>query len=134
MCVYIAALGEMAVIGVYVDDFVVACMSDERLKQIKKDLCRRFAVKDLGELHHFLGIRVARNDEGGDIWVGQPLCTERVLGKLGMQNKGPVGTSLDVSRKLTKAVDGEALFDWSECQSVVSCLLYLSASAIPDIH
>lgn len=52
-CVYIAAVGEMAVIGVgemavigvYVDDIVVACKSDEQLKQIKGDICRRFAVR-----------------------------------------------------------------------------------------
>ena len=29
-CIYIAALGEVAVVGVYVDDIVVACKSDER--------------------------------------------------------------------------------------------------------
>ena len=38
----------MAVIGVYMDDIVVACKSDEQLKQIKEDLCRRFTIKDLG--------------------------------------------------------------------------------------
>ena len=35
-CVYIAAWGVMVVIGVYVDDIVVACKSDEQLKQIKR--------------------------------------------------------------------------------------------------
>ena len=47
-CVYISAFGEMAVIGVNVDDFVVACKSADRLKQVKQDICRRFVVKGLG--------------------------------------------------------------------------------------
>ena len=58
-CVYISALGkELAVVGVYVDDIVVACQSDEQLVRIYKDICQKFAMKDLGKLHHFLGIRV----------------------------------------------------------------------------
>jgi len=33
-------MGEMVVIGVYVDDIVVACSkSNEQLKQIKGDIC-----------------------------------------------------------------------------------------------
>ncbi len=39
-CVYVAAVGEMAVIGVYVDDniIVVACKNDQCLKEVKCDL------------------------------------------------------------------------------------------------
>ena len=55
-CVYIAAVGKMAVVGVYVDDIVVACKSEAKLKKFKQDLCRRFDVKDLGRLHYFLGM------------------------------------------------------------------------------
>ncbi len=54
---YIAALDEMAVIGIYVDDIVIAC---ERL--IKREICRKFAVKDLGKLHHFLGMKIVQDD------------------------------------------------------------------------
>jgi len=45
-CVYIAALGEMAVIGVYVDDIVVACKSEKRMEEVKRALYRKFEVKD----------------------------------------------------------------------------------------
>ena len=30
--------------GVYVDDIVIACKSDMRLKEIKQDLCKKFNV------------------------------------------------------------------------------------------
>ena len=38
-CVYLSALGkELAVVGVYVDDIVVECQSDEQLVRIKRDI------------------------------------------------------------------------------------------------
>ena len=127
---YIAALGEMTVVGVYVDDIVVACKSDERLKQIKSCLCRRFSVNVLGKLHHFLGIRVIQDDV---IWIGQPVNVDTLLNKLRMQDAKSVSTPVDTSIKLTKAVDGEELFDQDIYQSAVGCLLYLSRSTRPDI-
>ncbi len=127
---YIAALGEMAVVGVYVDDIVVVCKSDERLKQIKSCLCRKFSVKDLGKLHHFLGIRVIQDDM---IWIGQPVYVDNLLNKLGMQDAKSVSTPVDTSIRLTKAVDEEEMFDQNIYQSAVGCLLYLSTSTRPDI-
>jgi len=50
-----------------------------------------------------------------------------------MQDAKTVSTPIDISQKLTKVVDGEALFDQSEYQSTVCCLLYLSTSTRPDI-
>ena len=69
-CIYIAAVDEMAVMGVYVDDIVITCKSDMRLKQIKQDLCKKFTVKDLGILRYFLGMKIIQDDATGDIWVG----------------------------------------------------------------
>ena len=46
----------MALVAVYVDDIVVACKSEVKMKEFKQSLCRKFDVKDLGKLHHFSGI------------------------------------------------------------------------------
>ena len=62
--IYIAAVDEMAVMGVYVDDIVIAYKSDMRLKQIKQDLCKKFNVKDL---RYFLGMKIIQNDATDDI-------------------------------------------------------------------
>lgn len=89
---YIAAVGEVAVVGVYVDDIVVACRSEARLKEFKQDLCRKFDVKDLGELHHFLGMKVAQDEVSGDVWVGQPAYVGKVLERFGMEEAKSVAT------------------------------------------
>ena len=132
-CVYITAGEEMAVIGVYVDDIVIACKSDERLEQIKQDICQTFDVKDLGKLHHFLGMKIVQNDATGDVWMGQPAYIERVLKKYGMQNAKSVSTPVDLGTKLAKFADGDQIFDHSVYQSAVGSLLYLSTGTRPDI-
>jgi histone deacetylase 1/2 len=43
---------------IYVDDIIVANSSDAATKALLKDLQADFALKDLGELHYFLGIEV----------------------------------------------------------------------------
>ena len=50
-----------------------------------------------------------------------------------MQDVKSVSTPVDTSIKLTKAVDGEEMFDKNIYQSAVGCLLLLSTSTRPDI-
>lgn len=55
LCVYIAAVGEIVVVSVYIiDDIVAACKGEMKLSELMKGLCRKFEVKDLGKLCHFL--------------------------------------------------------------------------------
>lgn len=41
---------------VYVDDIIVASSPEEITNALLRDLEKEFAIKDLGELHFFLGI------------------------------------------------------------------------------
>ena len=132
-CVYIAALGELAVIGVYVDDIVIACRNEERIKEVKRALCMKFDVNDLGELHHFLGLKVVQDKVSGDVWIGQPAYVRKVLERFGMQDAKSVATPVDTSSKLVKATEDDVLVDQSIYQSAVGSLLYLSTSTRPDI-
>ncbi len=63
-------MDEIAVVSVYVDDIVIACESEARLKEFKQYLYRKFDVKCLGKLDHFLGIKVIHNEVSGDAWIG----------------------------------------------------------------
>jgi histone deacetylase 1/2 len=49
---------------VYVDDIIVASSSSKATSLLLKNLEEEFALKDLGELHYFLGIQVKREKEG----------------------------------------------------------------------
>jgi hypothetical protein len=49
---------------VYVDDIIVVSSSSEGTSALLHDLEKDFALKDLGELHYFLGIEVTKINEG----------------------------------------------------------------------
>ncbi len=48
----------IVVIVIYVDDLIVAKDCDTYIFNLKKVLKQKFEMKDLGELHYFLGIEV----------------------------------------------------------------------------
>lgn len=49
---------------VYVDDIIVASSTQEAVHALLRDLEKDFALKDLGNLHYFLGIQVERSKKG----------------------------------------------------------------------
>ena len=120
----------MSTIGVYVDDFVVTGESSE---QVKAALAQKFDVKDLGELHYFLGVQVIQDHKKGTIWIGQPTFTESVLQKCGMNEAKPIKTPVNVNSKLLNTSEESELVDQSLYQSAVRSLLYLATRTRPNI-
>jgi len=60
--VYVARVGDVKFfIVVYADDLILVCNDQTKLLQIKEELNQKFEMKDLGELHFFLGMEVERN-------------------------------------------------------------------------
>ena len=85
-CLYVSTEGELCIIAVYVDDIVIAGKSDRKISEVKKSLDLRFEVKDMGELHYFLGMKIIQDHKSGKLWIGQPAYTESVLQKFDMMN------------------------------------------------
>jgi len=56
-CTYTASGGELFVIAVYVADILLAGRSDKNRIAVKNRIAAKFMVNDLGELHHFLGVK-----------------------------------------------------------------------------
>ena len=71
-CIYVLTTGEPFIIAIYVDDIVLAGKTGRRLTEVKREIESKFKVKDLGELHYFLGVKVVQNKEKQSIWLGQP--------------------------------------------------------------
>lgn len=49
---------------IYVDDIILTCSNSHELQNIIQKLGSVFPVKDLGDLHYFLGIQVSRINDG----------------------------------------------------------------------
>ena len=132
-CLYVASEGELFIIAVYVDDIGLAAKSDQMMDQTKKALAKRFEMKDLGILHHFLGVKVDCNLVTGEVWIGQPVYTEKLLQKFGMEHSKPVSTPVNTDAKLIKKTEAGDDIDQRMYQAAVGSLLYLSTKTRPDI-
>ena len=84
---------------VYVDDIIVASSSQAATNALLKSLECDFALKDLGDLHYFLGIEVKRS--GGDLILKQERYATEILQRVNMMNCKAVTTPLSSSEKLS---------------------------------
>jgi hypothetical protein len=61
----------------YVDDIIQTASSTELLCRTISSLQRKFAMKDLGPLHHFLSITIKRRPDG--LFLHQRTYTQEVI-------------------------------------------------------
>jgi histone deacetylase 1/2 len=59
-----AKSGIIVYVLIYVDDIIVTNYSDQAISALLQDLNEHFAIKDLGDLHFFLGIEVKKISDG----------------------------------------------------------------------
>lgn len=116
---------------VYVDDIIVTSSSQEATNALLKDLEREFALKDLRDLHYFLGIEVKRSPDGLILLQGK--YAEDILKRTNMSNSRPINTPLSSVEKLS-ATEGDPLGteDSKNYRSVVGALQYLMLTR-PDL-
>ena len=126
-CIYTSTteLNGLFIFAVYVDDILLAEKSQQKIAQVKADLRKRFQLKNMGEIHYFLGVSVMQRPE--EIWIGQPAYTRAVIKKFGMEHCKPANTLVTPGAKLLKATEQSEIVDATLYQSAVSSLLYLSS-------
>jgi len=113
----------------YVDDIVLTASSAGLLRRTIDALQWEFSMKDLGELHHFLGMHVQRS--GGGFLLSQKQYMLEILDRAGMSDCKPCTTPVDTNPKLS-AVDGAPVADPTDFRSLASVLQYLTFTR-PDI-
>lgn len=109
----------------------MASSSEGATSVLLQDLSKNFALKDLGNLHFFLGIEVKRTVEG--LLLSQEKYASDLLARIAMKECRPVTTPLSTSEKLS-AFEGELLNaeDSTRYRSIVGALQYLTITR-PDI-
>ena len=125
--------GEMSLVAVYVDDLILGGRSGSKMTAVKRELSCRFEMKDLGALHHFLGIKLVQDLLTGVIWIGQPSYVKKILQRYQMQECKPVNTPVTPDVKLVVAESPNNVCDQQMYQTIVGSLLYLSTKTRPDI-
>lgn len=122
---------EICLLGIYVDDLIIASPSNDMVLKVKEELSSRFEMKDMGEINFFLGVKVTTNNN--DFFLSQEHFVDSMLRKFSFENCKPVDTPADVGQILTKANDGSDMCDKALYQASVGSLLYLSTRTRPDI-
>jgi histone deacetylase 1/2 len=116
---------------IYVDDIIVASSSDLATKNLLLQLNTQFAIKDLGDLHYFLGIEVQTRPTG--LLLTQSKYASDLIRKVGLQHCSTCPTPLSTADKLSLQ-DGDPLGpeDTTNYRSIVGALQYLTLTR-PDI-
>jgi len=120
---------DTAYLLLYVDDIVLTASSSDSLRRIISALQWEFAMKDLGELHHFLGMHVQRCGDG--LLLSQRQYMLDILDRAGMAECKPCSTPVDTNSKVA-AAEGGPVSDATDFRSLAGALQYLTFTR-PDI-
>ncbi|XP_017189822.3 uncharacterized mitochondrial protein AtMg00810-like [Malus domestica] len=112
---------------VYVDDIIITGSSIIECKSIISQLQTMFPVKDLGDIHYFLGIEVHKSDKG--LLLHHTKYALNLLKKTDMLGAKPCATPVSTS-KLDHF--GTLLSDPTSYRSTVGALQYLTWTR-PDL-
>jgi len=119
----------VAYLLLYVDDIVLTASSSALLQQTISALQQEFAMKDLGQLHHFLGLTVEQRPD--NIFLQQRYYILDILERAGMADCKPCSTPVDTQAKVS-ATEGPPVADPTAFRSLAGALQYLTFTR-PDI-
>jgi len=94
-------------IGVYVNDLLIAARITQKVQEIKNMLNRAFEIKDLGETRVIIGIRVIKDRFKGILILDQTSYVHQVLVEEGMRDYllSDVPIKAELYVELTEAED-----------------------------
>jgi len=117
---------------VNVDDLVVAGEMLAGVEVVKRFVSSKFEVRDLGEVKHFIGMKVMRNRAAKTLTLSNQGQTATLLEAFGMDKATPSKTPMASGVKLTRTGEG-LLPEGNRYAEFVGFLLYLSTTTRPDI-
>ena len=134
-CIFIKTGGvnELVIVAVYVDDLIIVTKNPQNMADVKEELMQRFKMKDLGKLHHCLGMVINHDEEKGCLLIHQKPYIESMLKRFGLSEAKSVSTPANLSVKMKKDDESKKLADPTLYQSIVGSLLYLAIATRPDI-
>ena len=114
----------------YVDDMVITGNESQTMQRFLQELKGRFRMKDMGQLHYFLGIQ-AQFHTGG-MFLSQQAYAEDLLAVASMEHCTPMPTPLPTQPERTRDQD-EAFSNPTYFRSLARKLQYLTLTR-PDIQ
>lgn len=113
----------------YVDDIVLTASTSALLRRTIDALQLEFSMKDLGPLHHFLGISVHQHQDG--LFLSQRQYILDIVERAVMSEGKPCSTPVDTHAKVPADI-GPPVSDPTHYKSLAGALHYLTFTR-PDI-
>ncbi|RVW58893.1 Retrovirus-related Pol polyprotein from transposon TNT 1-94 [Vitis vinifera] len=120
-------------------DLVAMLRSDiEKINNLKKQLSKQFAMKDLGAAKQILGMRIIRDKANGTLKLSQSEYVKKVLSRFNMNEAKPVSTPLGSHFKLSKEQSPKTEEERDHMSKVpyasaIGSLMYAMVCTRPDI-
>jgi hypothetical protein len=121
--------GKVTALIIYVDDIIITGDDREEISRLQGQLASEFEMKNLGGLKYFLGIEIARSNQG--IFLSQRKYIQDLLSEVGLLECKPIDTPIVQNHKLGIYPD-QILADKGKYQRLVGKLIYLLHTR-PDI-
>ena len=90
---------ELIVVQVYVNDIIFGLTKDELAHNFSKLMQGEFEISMIGELTHFLGLRIRQQDSG--IFLSQSKYARNLVKKFGLESASSVRILISLDVKLT---------------------------------
>ena len=139
-CVFVQKFShdDFIILLLYVDDMLIIGKNVSRIKELKKQLSRSFAMKDLGPAKRILGIRIFRDRAKKKLSLSQEQYIEKVLERFNMSKAKVVSPPLAMHFKLDAHQSPSTDEEKEEMRrvpysSAVRSLMYAMVCTRPDI-
>jgi hypothetical protein len=130
---------DIVLLALYVDDIVIAGSNLELVESIKQQFSKKFEMKDLGELKHYLGMQIER-DGIASLKIHQADYARKVIKKYRKYLKdGRYKAKIPMAREIKLSKDEEMTEDQLDYvrafpyQEIIGSLMYLAVNTRPDI-
>ncbi|RVW91359.1 Retrovirus-related Pol polyprotein from transposon RE1 [Vitis vinifera] len=125
--VYHSSLGTVYLL-LYVDDMIITGSTPSLVHTFITRLSNEFSMKDLGDLHYFLGVEVQANEKG--LFLSQTKYALDLLQRASMIDAKPISTPFVVGQHLS--AEGTLFSDPTLFRSLAGALQYLTITR-PDL-
>jgi hypothetical protein len=126
--------GNIVVVVVYVDDLSILASTLALIAEFKARIASIYRFTDVGEITHFLGLRVLRNRKTRTISIDQQHYIEKIVERFDFETAPPKWTPMTSSSKLVASHHPTADSALQKrYQSMVGSLMYAMLGSRPDI-